>query len=473
MSDLAALLANAASRAARYRQQVAKRSPLPTASLSELRAALCRPLGEEGRLASEVIAELADAAEPGFAGTTSPAFHGWVIGGSHPAGVAAEMLTAAWGQNAVLYQSAPAAAVVEEAAAGWLLDLLDMPRESSVGFATGATMASFIGLTAARIAMLERAGWDLEQDGLFGAPEVTVFLGAEAHSTIFHALRLLGFGRRRLVTVEADGEGRMMPGALARAMARRSGPAIVIAQAGHINSGAFDDITAIAATAQARGAWLHVDGAFGMWARASRTRRHLAKGMHLADSCSLDGHKWLQVPYDCGYAILRNADMHRRAMSISASYLNREAEGGRNPSDYVPELSRRARGFASWAVMRALGRKGIADIIEDSCDNARIFAVLCAMEPSIRVMNDVQLNQVCIAPRNRANEDAIVARVSQALADDGRYFVKPAEWQGRPVLRFSFCGQPATHVQVEAMAALVACAFAKADPMADGSRMAA
>lgn len=459
-------LAEAARLAARYRQGAARASPWPTASLDELRAGLCCGVPEHGRDAAEVIAHLARASEPGLVGTASPAFHGWVMGGSHPVGVAAEWLASAWGQNAALYQCSPAAAVAEEAAAQCLLDLLDLPRESSVGFTTGATAATFVGLAAGRLSALERAGWDLDDLGMCGAPRINVFLGAEAHSSVRHALRLLGFGRRQLVDIAADRQGRMEPAELSRQMAARAGPAIVIAQAGHINTGAFDDLTRIAAIAKAHGAWLHVDGAFGLWARASVRLRHLAQGAELADSLAVDGHKWLQVPYDCGYAVLADAELHRRAMAQAASYLTRQSGGGRDPSDYVPELSRRGRGFATWAVIQALGRRGIGEIVERSCANARLFAECCEGAPEIEVMNEVGLNQVCLAPKSVDQDAAIVEAVRDALRRDGRWFAMPARWRERPVLRFSFCGPMADRGDVEAMAAVVACTFARESALA-------
>lgn len=465
---LAALWREAFERALRYRSRVAETSPLPRASATKLRAAFGAGVPEQGRDPGEVIAALAAAAEPGLVGTTSPAFHAWVMGGSHPAGVAAEWLAAAWGQNAGTYQCSPAAAAAEECAGAMLLDLLNLPRDASVGFTTGATMASFVGLSAGRLATLERAGWDIEREGLTDAPEIRVFLGEEAHSTVFHALRLLGFGQRQLVLVEADAQGRMRAESLADAIAAHRSPSIVVAQAGHINSGAFDPLDEIARIARSHEAWLHIDGAFGLWARTSERHRHLAEGAEQADSCAVDGHKWLQVPYDCGYAILRDPQIHRRAMAFDATYLDRAAGDGFEPCDHVPELSRRARGFATWAVIQTLGRAGVAGLIEANCNNAARFAEACARAGggAVEVLNAVVLNQVCIAPADRAGEEALAAGALAGIAEDGRWFVKGARWHDRPVLRFSFCGTPADPEKAEEMGTFVGSIFAEAG---DGS----
>ncbi|MCP4385202.1 MAG: aspartate aminotransferase family protein, partial [Hyphomicrobiales bacterium] len=293
-----------------FRQKV---RPLhATASVEELRQAFCQPLGEHPKDATAVIEELIAAAEPGLVGNTDPNFFAWVMGGSDPVGVAADWLTSIWGQNAAIFQTAPAAAIAEEAVSAWLLDLLDLPRESSVGFVTGATMACFVGLAAARSVVLARAGHSFEQDGLQGAPPVRIFASDDAHETNFAALRHLGFGERNFVRIPSDEAGLMDAGRLASAMAAIDGPKIIIAQAGHINSGGFEDFEAIASLARQHGAWLHIDGAFGLWARVLDEKAHLTKGVDLADSWSVDGHKWLQIPYDSGFAIVRDAEAHRR-----------------------------------------------------------------------------------------------------------------------------------------------------------------
>jgi glutamate/tyrosine decarboxylase-like PLP-dependent enzyme len=438
------LLAHAGRRACADADPARQRAPRSSASAAALRAAFKVPLAEDGRNPHEVIEALADAAEPGLMGNTGSNFFGWVMGASSPVGMAADLLTAVWGQNAAIYQTAPAAAIAEEAVAEWLLEALDLPRESSVGFTTGATMASFIGLAAARSEVLRRRGWDVEGDGLAGAPPVKVFVGAEAHASVLCVLRQLGFGERTLVRIPADAQGRMQAPLLEAALAAVDAPKIVVAQAGHINSGAFDPLDRIGALARQHGAWLHVDGAFGLWARSTPALRGLCAGAGAADSWAVDGHKWLQLPYDSGFAIVRHREAHRRAMGMAASYLNRDAQDGRNPSDWVPELSRRARGFAAWAVMQALGRSGIRELVERHCACARALARRLAGVPGIRVLNEVCLNQIALTfgegpdrdPAQagpRALTDAVIAEIQR----ENTSFVSGAQWKGRRIMRVS------------------------------------
>jgi glutamate/tyrosine decarboxylase-like PLP-dependent enzyme len=351
--------------------------------------------------------------------------------------VAADFLTSAWGQNAGNHVASPAAAAAETTAASWLLDLLDLPRAASVGFVTGATMANFVCLAAARGALLRRAGWDVEADGLFAAPPIRVLLGEDAHSTVFAALQYLGFGRARVERIATDAQGRMDPADLA---ARRgSGPALVIAQAGQINTGAIDDLAAIRAAAP--DAWLHVDGAFGLWARACPAIAAQAAGAERADSWAVDGHKWLQTPYDCGFAIVRDAEAHRAAMNISASYLPPVAAGERDPTDYVPELSRRARGFAAWAMIRHLGRAGIAAMIAEHCRIAGWMAARLAGEPGIAVLNAVTLNQIIL---RFGDDDRLTLATIARLQSDGTAYAGGGQWRGTWVMRLSITGGPTT-----------------------------
>lgn len=412
---------------------VGERPQRPLLDYAAMLAAFSRPLPAEGAPAPEVIEELVRQANPGLHACTGPRFFGWVIGGSHPAGVAADWLTAAWGQNAANHQAAPAAAAAEAVAGAWLLELLGLPPESSIGFTTGATVANMTCLAAARGEVLRRVGHDVEADGLFGAPPVTVLVGEEAHTTVFAALQMLGLGRRRVRTVETDGQGRILPDRFARALEGVAGPVIAILQAGQINSGDFDPFEALVPLARAAGAWIHVDGAFGLWAAAAPSRRHLCRGVELADSWATDGHKWLQTPYDCGYAIVRDEAAHRRAMTIEASYLPDAAAGERNPSAYVPELSRRARGFATLAMIRHLGRSGIARMIERHCDVAALIAGRLAGKDGIEVANEVVLNQVLV----RFGDDALTRAVIAAVQADGICFAGGALWRGRQVMRVS------------------------------------
>lgn len=457
-SALSDLFERAADEAVRFRSRVGAGPQRPEHTYAQALAAFDEPLPERGAPASTVIDDLIDRATPGLHATTGPRFFGWVIGASHPVGVAADWLTAAWGQNAGNHTAAPAAAAAEAVAARWLLDVLDLPATASVGFATGATVANFVCLAAARGEVLRRVGWDAEKEGLFGAPPVYVVIGDEAHTTVFSALQFLGFGHDRVTRVATDDQGRMQIPALEQALARREGPIIVVAQAGQINTGAFDDHTRIVAAAHACGAWVHVDGAFGLWARACPSRAHLGRGIELADSWATDGHKWLQTPYDCGYAIVRDADAHRRAMTSAASYLPGAGEGERDPSQYVPELSRRARGFATWAMLRHLGREGVAGMVERHCSLALRFAERLSQEPGVRVVNDVALNQVIVrfgADEPASTGDDLTLRTIRRIQQDGTLFAGGARWRGAWVMRVSVISAPTREDDIDAAAAAV------------------
>ena len=435
-------LALAAEYGRTFRQKV---RPLhPSASADELRQAFVIPLPEEKRLGTDVIEQLIEAAEPGLVGNTDPNFFAWVMGSSDPVGVAADWLTSIWGQNAAIFQTSPAAAIAEEAVAGWLLDLLDLPRESSVGLVTGATMAAFVGLAAARSEVLARAGYDFEETGLQGAPLVRIYASDDAHSTNFAALRHLGFGDANFNCVPSDHQGLMRIDALEKMLAATDGPKIVIAQAGHINSGAFENFDAITQLARQNNAWVHVDGAFGLWARVMPEKLFLTRGIELADSWSVDGHKWLQIPYDSGFAIVRNADAHKRAMDISAGYLNQSPDDGRNPTEFNPELSRRARGFAAWAVLQHLGRSGVREIISQHCEAAAHLAAEIQNLPGLELQNSVDLNQVVLgagAADQTAASNLRMHELAEALNRDHNVFVREATWKDRTVLRLSVISQ--------------------------------
>jgi len=409
-----------------------------TATADELRASFGGPTPESGMDETTVIEDLIRAAEPGLVGNTRPGFHAWVMGGSSPVGVAADWLTSVWGQNAGIYQCSPAAATAEEVAADWLLDMLDLPRAASVGFVTGATMAGFVCLAAARHDVLARAGHDFDADGLFGCPKITVFVSEDTHISNLAALRYLGFGTKQIVRVPADDQGRMRTQALDYMMHCTDGPKIIVATAGHINSGGFDDFNRIADLAEEHNAWLHVDSAFGLWARAVPELKAQTAGLDRADSWSTDGHKWLQVPYDSGFAIVRNADAHRHAMDISASYLSEAPGDGRNPTHFGPELSRRARGFAVWAILKALGRAGVADLIRGHCRAARTLADMLNDVDGITVENEVSLNQLVLTFADGQNDpDDLATKMEQALNANGEHFFRTSRWQGRNMLRIS------------------------------------
>ena len=424
----------------------------PAKSYSEMKQIFAEPLPEQGEAGERVVLELAQKAEQGLQMATGPRFFGWVIGGSHPVGVAADWLTSAWGQNTGNHVAAPAASAVETIAADWLLDLLDLPRESSIGFVTGATVANFVCLAAARGEVLRQQGWNADADGLFGAPPITVLIGDDAHTTVFSALQFLGLGHDRIVRLPTDTQGRIELVHFAEAIARVKGAAILILQAGQINTGAFDDFGMIIPLAKKAGAWVHVDGAFGLWARANPATTHLAAGIEQADSWATDGHKWLQTPYDSGYAIVRHELAHRRALTIAASYLPMTAEGERDPSHYVPELSRRARGFATWAVIKHLGRHGIAAMVQRHCECASHMAKLLAAEPGIKVVNDVVLNQVIIsfgAGEADDKADALTRATIARIQAGGECFAAGAIWRGRQVMRLSVIGWSTDKTEAE------------------------
>jgi glutamate/tyrosine decarboxylase-like PLP-dependent enzyme len=460
MTDFERALALISAHTLRYRAEAIERSHRPQLGYGEMLSRLGGPTPEDGAQVGDVIAELIERAEPGLAAMIGPRFFGWVIGGTAPAGMAADWLAAAWGQNAGNNEATPAAAAVEAVSARWLLDILGLPKEASVGFVTGATIANFTCLAAARGDVLQRAGWDCEGDGLFGAPPIHVVLGEDAHSTVFSALRYLGLGDRRVIGVAVDKNGRMNAGAFAEALAPLSGPIIAIAQAGHIHSGAFDPFAEIAAAAHAKGAWLHVDGAFGLWALAAPDRAHLAAGVELADSWATDGHKWLQTPHDCGYAIVRHPQAHVRAMRIAASYL---PDGGlTHIADLVPELSRRARGFPTWAMLKTLGRAGVADMVSRHCAQARRMATLLAQEPDIEILNDVVLNQVAIrlgSDLPAAQADALTQKTIARIQREGTTFVGGAHWRGVEIVRVSVIGAATRDEDIDRAAAAIVAAW--------------
>ncbi len=459
-TEFRAVLDRIAAHAEAFREAAPSRPHSPQRSYEEMRAVFDAPTPERGAPMAEIIGELIAKAEPGLANMVGPRFFGWVIGGSAEAGVAADWLTSVWGQNTGNAFATPAACAIEEASAAWLLDLLDLPRTSSIGFVSGATIANFTCLAAARNEVLRRAGWDVEADGLFGAPEINVVLGEEAHSTVFSGLRYLGLGAKRVVSVPVDQNGRMRPGAFAQTIEKLSGPIIAIAQAGHINSGAFDPFEEIAEAAHAKGAWLHIDGAFGLWARACPDRDHLARGLEHADSWGVDGHKWLQTPYDSAYAIVRDAAAHRRAMLIAASYL---PEGSvRHPADYTPELSRRGRGFATWATIRSLGREGIARMVSRHCELARRMAERLSAEPDVEVLNDVVLNQVAVrlgTMLDTETADALTQRTIARIQQDGVCFVGGAHWRGHQIIRVSVINGATSEADIDASAEAILTAW--------------
>ncbi|MEO7007335.1 MAG: aminotransferase class V-fold PLP-dependent enzyme [Terrimesophilobacter sp.] len=426
-----AALERARHHAVRWLASVPSRPVGPLASVQSLLARFAAPLPEQPTDPAIVIDELAEIAEPGLMSMPSGRFFGWVIGGTLPAALAADWLVSAWDQNAGMRLATPATAAAEEAAAGWLLQLLGLPSSSDVGFTTGATMSNFVGLAAGRQHVLGSAGWDLDRLGLTGAPHINVFVGEERHAVIDLTLRYLGLGAPTVVA--ADSQGRLRASALAEAMDGVDGPAIVCLQAGNLHSGAFDPIRAATAIAHRHDAWVHVDGAFGLWAAVSPVyRQHLA-GLETCDSWTTDAHKTLNVPYDCGIAIVANSEVMRATFGTQASYLMADDQGPSDPHEKVPELSRRARGVPVWAALRSLGTSGTIALVERLAAHARSLAEGLAMLPGVEVLNDVVFTQVCVS----FGDDERTKQVIEALLDDGVTWMSGSRWQGRDVLRIS------------------------------------
>jgi glutamate/tyrosine decarboxylase-like PLP-dependent enzyme len=423
---------------------------------------LVGPLPEVGVEPATVIEELAAAADPGLVASAGPRYFGFVIGGSLPAALAADWLTSAWDQNAGLYLSSPATSVIEDVAAAWILELLDLPRDASIGFTTGATMANFTGLAAARDAVLERVGWDVEARGLAGAPPIRIVVGDEVHASAVAALRMLGLGAETAVRIPTDEQGRMRADAFTSALAGTSGPTIVLAQAGNVNTGAFDPIAEIVQGAHAAGAWVHVDGAFGLWAAVSPTLRPHLAGISGADSWATDAHKWLNVPYDCGIVAVADRRAHERAATLTAAYLMRAPDRERDPFDWVPEGSRRARATPVYAAIRSLGRQGLQELIERSCSLARRMADRLAEQPRVEILNDVVLNQALVrfgvtegGGDDVSVADAMTRATIAAVQADGTCWVGGTTWHGRAAMRISVSGWNTTEsdadVSVEAI----------------------
>jgi glutamate/tyrosine decarboxylase-like PLP-dependent enzyme len=433
------LLADAYARAVRYLESLPSRSVAPTPSAIRGLTAFDERLPEDSSDPSDTISLLDEVGSPATTAMAGPRYFGFVIGGSLPVTLAANWLAGAWDQNTGLYRPTPGTSFLEQVALRWLLDLLRLPPECTGAFVTGATVANLCALAAARHAVLTKAGWDVEGQGLFGAPEITVIVGGEVHPSLTKSLGVLGMGRNRVVKVPVDGQGRMR----ADLLPPISGPTIVCAQAGNVNTGAFDPIEAICKHAHASGAWLHVDGAFGLWAAAVPSLKNLTAGVAYADSWATDAHKWLNVPYDCGLAFVRDQDALKAAMSISAEYLPTQSEF-RNPSDFTPELSRRARGVEVWAALRSLGRNGIAEMIERNCAQARRFAEKLSAA-GFEILNQVVLNQVLVS----FGDAEKTTRVIQAIQDEGTCWCGVTVWQGRTAMRISVSSWATTDADVD------------------------
>jgi glutamate/tyrosine decarboxylase-like PLP-dependent enzyme len=439
------LLQLVADRAARYQAGLGGRRVAPTPQALARLAELDNPLPDEPGDPAVVLALLDEIGSPATVASAGPRFFGFVIGGTLPAALAANWLAGAWDQDAGQVGTAPACAALEAVALHWLLDVLGLPPTCGGAFVTGATMANFSALAAARHSVLARAGWDVEAKGLFGAPPVTVVVGAEVHPSVSKALGLLGFGRQRVITVPVDRQGRMR----ADALPPLNGPTIVCAQVGNVNSGACDPVREICARAHDTGAWVHVDGAFGLWAAAAPTRAYLVTGVADADSWATDTHKWLNVPYDSGLAFVRDGEALRAAMAVTAAYL--PPSEARQPDNYTPELSRRARGVEIWAALRTLGRTGLADLIERSCRHAARFAE-GLQAAGYAILNEVVLNQVLVS----FGDDETTGRVIAGVQADGTCWCGGTVWQGRRAMRISVSSWATTEADVErSLAAIV------------------
>lgn len=420
------LLHEAAQRAQLYVSNVNNRRVAPAPEDIARLEHLAQPLPDEPTDPADVLALLDDYGSPATVASTGGRYFGFVTGGALPATVAANWLAAAWDQNSCFRVMSPISSRLEEIASEWLCDLFGLSHQSGVGFVTGATMANFAGLTAARHTLLARSGWNVEDQGLFGAPEIKVVVGAEVHVSLLKALSLVGFGKARVTTVPADEQGRMRADLLPRLDDRT----VVCIQAGNVNSGAFDPAAEICARAHENGAWVHVDGAFGLWALAAPTRAHLAKGFAGADSLATDCHKWLNVPYDCGLTFVRDPAHLRNAMTFNAAYL--QTTGAREPWQFTPEASRRARGVEVWAALRSLGRKGLADMIERNCRQAACFAE-GLRSAGFQILNDVVLNQVVVS----FGTDAQTQRVIDEVQRDGTCWCGGTKWRGKAAMRIS------------------------------------
>jgi len=453
------LLISAAGHAADYREAAADRPVFPSdVDLDAMRVAL-GSLPDGPNPADAVVRELTAIVEPGIVASSGPRYFGFVVGGALDAATAADVLATGWDQPAFNAVTSPAAALVEEVAGGWLKELLGLPAHASFGFVTGGQGANTVALAAARHHVLATAGWDVEERGLHGAPAVRVVATGERHATIDRALRLLGLGTACLEPVATDGQGALEVDDLWRVLAARSdGPTIVCLQAGNVNSGAFDDLAGATAAAHEHGAWVHVDGAFGLWAGASAQTRHLVAGVETADSWATDGHKWLNVPYDSGYVFCAHPAAHLAAMSLAASYLVGQDYGGlRSPAYYVLESSRRARGFTTWAALRELGREGVASLIDRCCALARRFASSLAALDGVSVVNDVVLNQVLVRFGSDERTDAVV----EAVQRSGECWMGATTWHGMRLMRISVSNWRTTEADVDRSVAAIAAAALK------------
>jgi len=450
------LLRRTADLAIEFLAEVDERPVAPPIGPDDMRVRLGGPLPERGEPPEAVVEWLARAADPGLVASGGPRYFGFVMGGAQPAALAADWLTSTWDQNAGLFVRSPAAAVAEEVAGEWLRQLLGLPEGVSVGFTSGGTMANFTALAAARHAILARQGWDVETQGLRGAPRIHAIAGEESHATVFGSFQMLGIGRDEVHRVATDDQGRMRADALRDTLASLDGPVILASQAGNVNTGGFDPFEEVAAALRVHpgGGWLHVDGAIGLWAAAVPSLRHLTTGFEAADSWTTDSHKWLNVPYDSGVVFTRHPDAHRAAMSFGSHGVE-HVEGGRDSYDWVPESSRRARGFTVLAARRALGRDGFVDLIERCCGHARHIAERLAAAPDTRLLAEVPLNQVLVrfdapgSPGAAADGDAFTSEVIRRVQNDGTCWLGGRTWHGTGCMRVSVTSWNTTAADID------------------------
>jgi glutamate/tyrosine decarboxylase-like PLP-dependent enzyme len=460
MSQLRELLRRTADRVADYRLGAGDRSVAPPFDPSALHAALGGPLPEQGTGAGAVVDRLATAVEPALTATVGPRYFGFVVGGSLDSATCADVLTTGWDQMAFTATSSPVAAAIEEIVGEWLKQALGLPGDATFGIVTGAQGGNNVALAAARHRVLANAGWDVEAQGLIGAPRIRVVANEERHATVDRALRLLGIGADAVEPVTADANGAIDPGALAHALEDADGsPTIVCLQAGNVNTGACDDVAAARDAAGDSGAWIHVDGAFGLWAAVSESKRHLVEGLERADSWGVDGHKWLNVPYDTGFVFCADGEAHAASMSYTAAYLVGHGTGPvRAPSDYVPESSRRARGFATWAALCELGQEGLAELVDRCCVLARRFGDQLGAIEGVEIANDIVLNQVLVS----FGSDERTDRVIEAIQRDGTCWMGGTTWRGRRLMRISVSNWSTTEADVDRSVAAIRRLFEEA-----------
>ena len=456
MSDTADLLRHTAEQSIAYLDSVADRPVGPPIASDRLRAALHDgPLPDRGEDPLAVVDTLVAGAEPGLVASAGPRYFGFVVGGSLPAALAADWLTSAWDQNAFSYISSPAGSVIEEVAGRWVREVLGLPAEASCGFTTGATTSNMVGLAAARHAVLARAGWDVEARGLIGAPPIRILAGDEVHASALQALRFVGLGSDTIERIPVDGQGAIRADAAADMLAGAIGPAIVLAQAGNVNTGAVDPLAPIIEAAHGVGAWVHVDGAFGLWAAASPTYRPLLAGVERADSWAMDCHKWLNVPYDCGFVAVADRAAHYASTRMTAAYLVPAPESDLDPFDWVAEASRRGRATTVYAALRSLGRDGVAQLVERCCALARRMAERLDAEPKIAILNEVVLNQ---ALARFGDDDERTRRVIAAVQQDGTCWAGGTTWHGMAAMRISVSSWATTEADIDRSAdAIIRC----------------